>query len=471
MASCWEVLLMDVGSREKSLLEPWLSRWFRRVRLKPWISKRASFDERLRGLTLKFSRREALGRLLVGGFATCTTLNESNEVAGAMVPSRQIHDPFYAPLKLPPIDAARIARRVVELFKPTAGERAIIVHDPTYYPQLTHLIYRELSVAGVHPIVALTFEPPEIMGPGVVDPVEAVRVLAADPVKSKKREAEAVAMLLPMFEKASIFLWLPARYTWPDLRWERLVGATRARGIHFHWISAPDRRNSEEIQMLTTMYERAVLETDYVKLSQEQDLLINAIRGQHIRIETADGTNLAMRVPQDAIFHKNDGDMSIERAKQARSVRDREMEVPAGALRFIPDSRSVEGRLVLRQVATRQGIAEGVTIEFGRGRAVRLASRKNEDGFRAEWQGVGGDVDKVGEIVIGTNPLLVGTTPSGELPYFGYGAGYLRVSLGENWESGGTNRSPLSRPLWFLLEHASLDAGTRPLIRDGRLVN
>ena len=76
----------------------------------------------------------------------------------------------------------------------------------------------------------------------------------------------------------------------------------------------------------------------------------------------------------------------------------------------------------------------------------------------------------MGEIVLGTNPLLVapvGGLPSGDLPYFGYGAGYVRVSLGDNWESGGTNRSPGSRPLWLFLERATVEAGGKDLIRQG----
>lgn len=407
------------------------------------------------------SRRAALRNVLAVGLGAVSSelwLSTATNAADAASELAQ----------LPPIDATRLAKRVVEMLKPQRGETAILVHDPSYYPDLTLEIHRELSNAGVHPIVILTFEP--MAGSGVSEPVEAVRVLAADPERSRKREAEAVAMLLPMFQKADIFLWLPARFTWPDLRWERLVGATRVRGIHFHWIAAPERFNQDTLNDLSRMYERAVLETDYVALSKKQDRLMSVLRGKDLRIQTQDGTDLAMRVPQTAIFHKNDGDMSTLRARQARSVRDREMEVPAGALRFIPDTNSVSGRLVIAAVPTRQGIAERVAIEFKNGRAVKIAALKNESGFRAEWDGVGGDVDRVGELVIGTNPLLVGRLPSGELPYFGYGEGYVRISLGENWESGGSNRSPLGRPLWFLLEDATLSAGSGVLIRDGRLI-
>jgi len=96
------------------------------------------------------------------------------------------------------------------------------------------------------------------------------------------------------------------------------------------------------------MYERAIVETDYAALSREQDRLIAALRGRSIRLSDARGTDLRLRVPDDAWFHKNDGDMSPSRAAAARCVRDREMEFPSGALRFIPDVSSSEGKLVIQ---------------------------------------------------------------------------------------------------------------------------
>ncbi len=359
---------------------------------------------------------------------------------------------------LPPIDASKIARRVVAGLRPTPGERAILAYDPAYYPELKRAMEGELRRAGVESVLAITFDAPELAAP------------TADPASARRREEEIVSWLRPVFAKADIFLWLPGRALAQDLRWERLLESSHARGIHFHWIYPLEGKSSEEIASLSRMYERAILETDYAALSAEQDRLIAALCGTALRITTPDGTDLRMRIPADAWFHKNDGDMSPARARQGRSARDREMEFPAGALRFIPDVGTVEGRLVLRRVATPGGVAEGVTLEFSGGRAVRWQAEKNEKAVLALREAIGGDIDKVGEIVLGTNPLLVAAMPSGELPYFGYGAGYLRVSLGDNWESGGANRSPGGRPLWLFLEHATVEAGGRVLLRDGRIV-
>lgn len=362
-------------------------------------------------------------------------------------------------LSLPPIDAVRIAQRVVGSLGPVVGERAVLVYDPSYYPELARAIQAELHRAGVRPIVALTFEPRELLRPA-----------AASVAEARQMEGGVVALLAPVFAKADIFLWLPARQLAPDLRWERLLDGSRARGIHFHWILPLSGKSAEEIRTVSRIYERAILETDYATLSREQDRLIAALRGETLRMTTPDGTDLKLRVPREAWFHKNDGKLSPARAREARSVRDREMEFPSGALRFIPEVASVEGKLVLRRVPGFGAVAEGVTLEFEKGRVVRWRAGTNEAAFRAMWEGVGGDVDKVGEIVLGTNPLLVASLPSGELPYYGYGAGYVRISLGDNWESGGTNRSPGGRPVWSFLEQATVEAGGRVLIRNGQIL-
>jgi hypothetical protein len=44
--------------------------------------------------------------------------------------------------------------------------------------------------------------------------------------------------------------------------------------------------------------------------------------------------------------------------------------------------------------------------------------------------------------------------------------------MGDNWESGGTNRSPAGRPLWLFLEKATVESAGSPfvIVKDGRIV-
>jgi leucyl aminopeptidase (aminopeptidase T) len=367
------------------------------------------------------------------------------------------------PVALPPIDAAALARRMVGSLHPARGEAAILVADPTYHADLTRAVELELDRAGVHPVITVAFPPRDVVLP-----------LFASEAEAARREAEWVALLSPVFEKAALFFWMPARIVPPGLALEKLVDGSRVRGVHFHWILPPEGRSVEELGAASRMYQRAVLETDYAALSAEQDRLIAALRGRGLRIRTPAGTDLRLRVAADAWFHKNDGDLPAERARRGRGARDREMELPAGALRFIPDASSTEGVLVVPRLTDRRlpagVVVEQLRLDFRGGRASVASAATNEAAARSLFATIGGDIDKVCELVLGTNPLLLERLPSGELPYFGYGSGYLRISLGDNWESGGALRTTTGGIVWMFLEGATLEADGAALVRDGRIV-
>ena len=188
------------------------------------------------------------------------------------------------------------------------------------------------------------------------------------------------------------------------------------------------------------------------------------MRGRRVRVTTPLGTDLQFRVADDAWFHKNDGRMDRARALQAKAVRDREMELPAGALRFVPDVTSTDGQLIVPT----WGGGEQVRFEFRQGRVTSVAARTGHDRVQAAWARETGDKDRVGEIVIGTNPKLPASGPGGVLPHYGYGAGVLRIALGDNWESGGSNRATLEA--WFWLTDTTISAGDTPIVRAGKLV-
>src|ERR1700693_771297 len=295
---------------------------------------------------------------------------------------------------LPPVDTARIAHQLVKTIAPRAGERAIIAYDPAFYPEITLAVQSEFLHAGVHPVVLLNFDSPQI-----------VSKAPAGLAEIKKQEEEFFALLRPIFAQAQMFLWMPARELYADHRWERLIEASPVRAIHFHLFLPLEKGDAPEIRKLCAMYERAVIDTDYAALSNSQDQLIAEIRGKSIRITTPDGTDLRLRVPAEAWFHKNDGDMSLDRARAARSVRDREMEQPTGALRFIPAPTPAEGRTALPRLPLTEGIAESVVLEYEQGKIVRMSAKKNEEGLRRYFKEIGGDIDRIGEIGPGTQPL------------------------------------------------------------------
>ncbi len=66
-----------------------------------------------------------------------------------------------------------------------------------------------------------------------------------------------------------------------------------------------------------------------------------------------------------------------------------------------------------------------------------------------------------GEFAIGVNPALAPQQGSKALPYYGYGSGVVRLSLGDNEEVGGKVRGGFVR--WFFFPNASVDVNNRPL--------
>ncbi|MBV9219024.1 MAG: hypothetical protein JO366_07675, partial [Methylobacteriaceae bacterium] len=188
------------------------------------------------------------------------------------------------------------------------------------------------------------------------------------------------------------------------------------------------------------------------------------------------GTDLRLRT--SARFHVNDGDASKEKASRAASARDREEEIPCGALRTVPQLDSVEGVIGLSGgfgfpvpgygLDVDRFIDGGLRFVFERGRIVRIETKGDQVGLDAAWAAETGDKDRLGELVLGCNPLLRPVSGTRFPPYYGFGDGVLRLTIGENIESGGTNRASTHR--WLYLFDATIEAAGRMLVRNGRIV-
>jgi leucyl aminopeptidase (aminopeptidase T) len=361
---------------------------------------------------------------------------------------------------LPPIDFARWARFIVrDFFVVQPYEKVVLMADPEYYPELLDAIRAELLEAKAIEIGTMLFDGREMFARrGTAQP------RATDPEFRK----QATAAARQLYEQADIFMWLPYRYgtgsergDWREL--EHLVEGTNARGLHFHWIQGGGQMPQADVDAFSKLYETA-LDLDYAALSAHQDRAIAAMQGRELRITSPLGTDLRIQVRQDSWFHKGDGRMDRARAAQARAVRDREMELPAGALRFVPDVNTTEGRLVVPQ----WGGGQTVTFAFTKGRVTSVTAATGQASVDDAWARATGDKDRVAELVLGMNPKLPHFGPGGRLAYYGYGAGMLRIALGDNWESGGANRSSLEA--WFYLPDTTVTSGNITLVKTGTLV-
>lgn len=380
----------------------------------------------------------------------------------ASLPPAWQDPPPAAEVEPPPIDFERWAGFIVQdLFEVEPHETYVLMADPHYYPELIDAIRAELLEARAVELATILFD-----GPRVAARRDEVQPRSTD--DEYRRLADAATRRL--FEEADLFLWLPYRHSVGEeevdrRRFEHMVEGAGARGLHFHWVQGLERFTQEQVDELTRMYE-AALDIDYEALSARQDRVVAMLQATELQITTPAGTDLTMRVPADAWFHKNDGDMSPRRAARARSVRDLQMELPAGALRFIPDISSVEGVLVAPYPFEPGGT---IRFEFRDGRVTSLSAEPEDHPFLAHYERQTGDRDRIAELVLGTNPRLPARGPGlgAWPPYYGYGDGILRVALGENWESGGANRS--SMEAWFYLVDATIRADGFTIVEDGRL--
>ncbi|HYK98439.1 MAG TPA: hypothetical protein VEU77_08615 [Candidatus Acidoferrales bacterium] len=369
--------------------------------------------------------------------------------------------------------AAQIVERTLQLQR---GERVVYLADPNECPELFQEVRAAVLRRG-------GIEQATILGWS--------RQLAEQRTGGGRKLDAEVSRLeraahLDLMNTADVFMWLPTSFDWPEAisTWESewVLARWRGRGVHFHWFpdagSPPGHPVHREVQQI---YERAILDLDYAAHAARQRRLVGAIRGRTLRVTTPEGTDLTFECPQDGWYCRNDGDASAEKARTATTARDREEELPCGAVRLIPSEHSASGILKLRGGISGHTwnwngtgldlttLGDDIELVFANGRVTELRSglhQRELDGIRA---GLRGDWDRIGEIVFGTNPLLV-TPKEAKMPvYWGFGDGALRVHLGENWESGGRYASDLYINL-FLMNTTVDVRGGDTILRGGRLL-
>jgi hypothetical protein len=285
-----------------------------------------------------------------------------------------------------------------------------------------------------------------------------------------------------LFGVADIFIWL--QNDWRSQRSTMTIGQSEwviaqwpGRGLHFHWFHDPNNPDPDDPanKAIDLVYQDAVLNLDYERLRRTMHGLAEAMRERELRITNPAGTDLRFRTTTH--FHVNDGDASKAKAARAASARDREEEIPCGALRTVPDVDSVEGVIAYQRSFGYPSMGTGLDVDkwfdqglrfiFERGRVVRVETDGDQAALDREWAAQTGDKDRLGEMVLGCNPLLKPVPGSTFRPYYGFGEGGLRLTIGENVESGGQNRSSLHR--WLMFFDASIEAGGQHLLQDGRL--
>ena len=389
----------------------------------------------------------------------------------------RLTDPFPAPHQglaaTHRLDWEAMARKVVrDVLQLERGERVILSADPYCGGAMLDAVRAEIQRAGGIELATLLHWTPALTA-----------LRGADGRKPDAADARAEdEAMRKLFAAADVFLWLQndwrsARSTIPIGQSERILETWPGRGVHFHWFHDPGNPDPDHPsnKALDLVYQDAVLNLDYARLARRMRELVASMADRELHISSPAGTDLRLRTTTR--FHVNDGDASRAKAAGARSPRDREEEIPCGAVRTIPVPDSVEGIVALRGgfgyptmgygLDIDRWLDQGLRFYFEAGRIRRVETDGDQASLDRAWAAETGDKDRLGELVLGCNPLLRRIDGLGFPPYHGFGDAVLRLTIGENIESGGRNRSSLHR--WLMFFDADIRAGREPIVQNGRL--
>ena len=372
------------------------------------------------------------------------------------------------------LDWARMAAKLVrEVIRLEPHERVLISADPYCGGAMLDAVRQEIQRArGIELATMLHWTP------------ELTKLRKSDGTKPDPADAHGEDKAIAgLFAQANVYLWL--QNDWRSPRSTMTIGQSEniletwpGRSVHFHWFHDPANPDPDHAsnKALDLVYQDAILNLDYAALARRMRDLAARMAERELRITAPAGTDLRLRT--GARFHLNDGDASRAKAASARSPRDREEEIPCGALRTIPLLDSVGGIIALRNGFGYPTMGYGLDVDswldhgglrfhFEGGRIRRVETDGDQAALDRAWQSETGDKDRLGEFVLGCNPRLRRVEGLAFPPYHGFGDAVLRLTIGENIESGGQNRASLHR--WLMFLDADIRAGAEPVVSAGRL--
>jgi len=378
---------------------------------------------------------------------------------------------------LPPQQTLRweaLAGRIVEQLALEPGERVVALAQPGMFaPLIPPLRYAVMRAGGVDlGVIEVIDEPyPEAWDPAVLRRgFDASRAAYA----AMLRDVDA-AIMLPGVN--------PVHPAYAALQMLLFEARGPRRTIHFHWTDAYSSSGNEglmgvtvlpgypppPLQVIDRVYQRAVLETDLAALARHQAAFAARLRGAEARVTTKAGTDLRFRVGDRPIIEQN-GDASAARMRAGAPFLVREVELPAGAVRVAPLEESVNGVVVYPHSAWNGQPVTGARLTYLSGTIVAVAAAAGAEHVRAELDRAPAAARRFREFGLGFNPLLaVAGDVVGWIPYFGYGAGVVRLGIGNNLELAGDVRGGYFR--WRdLLIDATVSLDGEVWVRDGRFV-
>ncbi len=359
------------------------------------------------------------------------------------------------------LDWPAVAQKIVERMALEPGEKVLLVAHPDMFREIvSHLRYEVMNAGGVDL--------------GVIDVLASPASESWDLQVIQRGAGQVREAYKAMFREVDAAIMLPGARPFhpPYAAMQDLLREGQGRTVHFHWLENGSAfpipgQPLPPLHLIDATYQRALLNTDYKVLARIQQRFEQSLRGGEIRVTTPLGTDLRFRVGSRPV-NRQDGDASRARTKNGITLIDREIELPAGAVRVAPLEETVGGTIAFPPSQWDSRPVVGLKLRFVEGRVVNISADSGLTFVEAEMNRAGPAGRGFREFALGFNEELAVPERNPWIPYYGYGAGVVRLSLGDNSELGGTVTGGYFR--WNFFTDATVTVGDQVWVRDGKLV-
>jgi hypothetical protein len=358
------------------------------------------------------------------------------------------------------LDWEAMAKRIVEQLAFEPGETFLAVAHPGTFDDLIPPLRYEVMRAGAVDL-------------GVIDVLGTPAPSAWNESVLLEGGRKARVELKAMLEGVDASIMLPGANPGQSVyaAIQDLLREGKGRTVHFHWLDnnsafplpgqpLPPRHEIESV------YQRALLDTDYRALGERQRALERAMRKGEVRVTTPAGTDLRFRIGS-RVVNFQDGDASRARANKGVVLIDREIELPAGAIRVAPLEETVQGTIVFPPSQWSGRPVLGLKLGIVDGKVTSIEAAEGKEWAEREIEGAPDAGRSFREFALGLNPLLAVPDERPWIPYYGYGSGVVRLSLGDNSELGGKVTGGYVR--WNFFTDATVVVNGETWVENGRI--
>ncbi len=355
-----------------------------------------------------------------------------------------------------------VAEKIVERMALEPDEQVLLVAQPGMFEELIpHLRYAVMNVGAIDV--------------GVTDVLASPWPRSWDAQLLERAHGDSRAAYRQMFHDVDVSVMLPGASTGHAAYGavQDLLHEGRGRTVHFHWLEGGGAIPipGQPLPPLTTIdsaFQHALLNTDYNALANAQQQFERAMRNAEVRVTTPAGTDLRFSIGSRPV-NKQNGDASRSRADAGAILIDREIELPAGAVRVAPVEDTVHGTIVFPPSQWDGRPVRGLTLRVEAGQVVDVTAVSGVEHAEREMRAAGEAGRRFREFALGFNPTLAVPERFPWIPYYGYGAGVVRLSLGDNSELGGNVTGGYVR--WNFFVDATVTVGGDVWVRDGKLLD